>query len=128
MTKTMFKKYAIGFILSLALLAVVVAPVTALELDTDLNQLQSAAALPDEPLPTYIGNIISVILGVLGIIMVVLILYAGFLWMTDAGKGDNITKAKDIIRAAIIGLILIVAAYAITQFVINAITNAVGNS
>lgn len=65
--------------------------------------------------------IINAILGLLGIIFLVLTLYAGFLWMMAAGNEDQVGKAKNILTAAIIGIIIIVAAYAITNFVLTAI-------
>ncbi|PIR92378.1 hypothetical protein COU01_01910, partial [Candidatus Falkowbacteria bacterium CG10_big_fil_rev_8_21_14_0_10_44_15] len=59
----------------------------------------------------------------LGIIFLVLVLYAGFLWMTAAGNEDQVTKAKSILTTSIIGIVIIVAAYAIVTFVLDAILN-----
>ena len=64
-------------------------------------------------------------LGLLGIIAVVLIIYAGFLWMTARGESAQVDKAKDILKNALIGLIIITMAYGITAFVLNAIKTAV---
>ncbi len=64
-----------------------------------------------------VANIIKVVLGLLGIIAVSLIVYAGFLWMTAAGNEDNITKAKGIISASVIGLVIILSAFSITTYV-----------
>jgi len=75
-------------------------------------------------LPTLIGNLINIALGLLGIILVVLVVYAGFLWMTAAGSKEQVTKAKEILTRAIIGIIIVVAAYAISEYVISAITTA----
>ena len=65
-----------------------------------------------------------VLISLLGIIFVVLMVYAGFLWMTARGEKDQVTKAKDIIRNSIIGLIIIMTAYAITGFVVSRIVCA----
>ena len=65
--------------------------------------------------------VINGVLGLLGIIFLSLTFYAGFLWMTAQGNEDNVTKAKNILTTSIIGLIIIVAAYAITNFVLTAI-------
>ena len=65
--------------------------------------------------------VINGILGLLGIIFLVLVLYAGFLWMTAAGNEDQVTKAKSILTTSIIGIVIIVAAYAIVKFVLDAI-------
>lgn len=75
-------------------------------------------------LPELVGAFIQQAMALLGIILVVLVIYAGFLWMTAQGNDEKIKKAKQIISSAVIGLVLIFAAYAITGFVINAITNA----
>jgi len=88
----------------------------------------TGAAAAGQALPILIGRIIRTLLGLLGIIFVVLMVYAGFLWMTARGESDQVDKAKDIIRQAIIGLIIIMLAYAITGFVVNAIVTATGSA
>ena len=45
--------------------------------------------------------------------------YGGYLWMTARGNEEEVTKAKNLIKAAIIGLIIVLAAYAISIFVIK---------
>lgn len=66
-----------------------------------------------------ISQIIKVVLGFLGIIFLVLILYAGFTWMTAAGNEDKISTAKKTMTAAIIGVAIVLSAYMITYFVID---------
>ena len=66
---------------------------------------------------TVVGTIIKAFLGLLGIIFVILIIVAGFNWMTAGGDEAKIEKATSTIRSAVIGLIIVVAAYAITYFV-----------
>lgn len=68
-------------------------------------------------LPELIGSIVSVALSLIGFVFLVLALYAGFKWMTAQGEAKDVTKAKDTLVNATIGIILIVAAYAITNFV-----------
>ncbi len=75
-------------------------------------------------LPTLIGNIIAVLLSVLGIIFVVLVVYAGFLYLTSAGEADRVKKAKALLTQAVIGLVIIIAAYAIADFVIDSLVTA----
>ncbi|MEK7116179.1 MAG: hypothetical protein AAB879_02165 [Patescibacteria group bacterium] len=70
-------------------------------------------------LPTIIGRVIGVALTLLGTLLLAYILYGGFLWMTAGGEEKNVTKAKDIIKNAVIGLTIIVAAYALSTFVIK---------
>jgi len=76
-------------------------------------------------LPALIGNLINVLLSVLGIILVVIIVYAGYMWMTAGGDTDKVKKAKAWMANAVIGIVIIVAAYAISSFVIDAISNSV---
>lgn len=66
--------------------------------------------------PTAIGKIIGIALSFLGLIFFVLMIYGGFLWMSARGDGGQVTKAKDLIEAATIGLIIILSAYAVTAW------------
>jgi hypothetical protein len=79
-----------------------------------------------------VSTIIQVVLSLLAIIFLILMFYAGYLWMMAKGNEDDVKKAKDIIVAAIIGLVIIAAAYSITYFVFQNIGGAVsgggGNS
>lgn len=72
-----------------------------------------------------IAEIIRAVLMLLGIIFLALIVYAGFVWMTSAGNEEKITRAKKTIVAAVIGVAIIIFAYAITTFVITSISEAV---
>jgi ABC-type nickel/cobalt efflux system permease component RcnA len=67
---------------------------------------------------SMIGNIIKIVLSFLGIIFLVLIIQAGYLWMTAQGDQAKVQKAKDIMERAVIGLIIVVGAYAISEYVI----------
>ncbi len=69
-----------------------------------------------------VGTVIAVFTSLLGIVFLGLFLYAGTMWMIAAGDESKISKAKDTMRRAIIGLIIVVAAYAISQFVVLALT------
>lgn len=77
-------------------------------------------------LPEIIGGLINAVLGVLGIILVVYLVWAGFLWMTASGEEEKVKKAKSMIQQAVIGMVIIIAAYAISSFVITTLTTAVG--
>lgn len=71
-----------------------------------------------------VGGIIRAVLSVIGVIFLVLTVYAGVLWMTASGNEDKITKAKDILKSSVIGLIIVTAAYGITALVFNFIIGA----
>ena len=63
-----------------------------------------------------VANLLNVFFGLLGTIFVVLLVLAGYNWMTAAGRAEKVEKAQHTIKVAIIGLIIIASAYAITYF------------
>ncbi|HEX9664390.1 MAG TPA: hypothetical protein VGA49_01060, partial [Patescibacteria group bacterium] len=70
-------------------------------------------------LETTTGRIIGVFLGFLGVIALVLVLYAGFLWMTAGGNEEKVTKARKLMTSAVIGLIIILISGFITVFIMS---------
>jgi hypothetical protein len=91
------------------------------EIQANLDVVGETAELTKTDPRTIIGNIIKIFLGILGIIALVIVLYAGFLYMTSGGKPDQIEKAKKLMINAGIGLVIILSAYSITVFFFNAI-------
>ena len=75
-------------------------------------------------LPIVVGNIIRVALSLLGIIVLCLIVYAGFIWMTAGGDSKKVDTAKAILKNAVIGAIILFLAYAISAFIIKAVQTA----
>ncbi len=73
-----------------------------------------------------IANIIRIVLGFLGIIFIILIIYAGWLWLSAAGNADKIDKAKKVLIAAVIGLVIILASFAITSFILSKLLESTG--
>jgi hypothetical protein len=73
-----------------------------------------------------IARIIRIILGFLGILAVGLIIFAGWIWMTSAGNEEKIGQAKKILTNAVIGLIIVLSAFAITSYILNQLMG-VGN-
>ncbi|MFA5420943.1 MAG: hypothetical protein WC280_02895 [Patescibacteria group bacterium] len=73
-----------------------------------------------EGIASSIGIIIQYLLSFLGVIFMVLMVYGGILWMTASGNDQQVEKAKKIIVESILGLVIIVSAYAISILVINA--------
>lgn len=92
-------------------------------LDATAGEAQYTTTDQGGNIAVFIGNyIIKPILGIVGLVFLVLTLYAGILWMTAAGNTDMIKKAKDILVNSIIGIVIIAAAYAITEAIFNALT------
>lgn len=63
------------------------------------------------------GAVVRVAMGVLGTVGVILVIWAGFIWMTAGGNDQSIQKSKNIIKAVVIGTIILGSAYALTTFV-----------
>lgn len=82
--------------------------------DTDENSLH-----------VIVGQVIQVFLGLLATIFILLLVLAGYNWMTAAGSEDKVKKAQETIKVAIIGLLIILAAYIITYFVFLAVPEGV---
>lgn len=70
-----------------------------------------------------VGKIIGVVLSFVGVIFLVLIIYSGLTWMLAQGNESTIDKAKQTIIAATTGLVIVMAAYAITAFIGNQLSN-----
>lgn len=74
-----------------------------------------------------VARIIRVAMGLLGIVAVVIILIGGFTWMTAGGNEEKVGEAKKWIFAGVIGLAIILSAYALANFVITNLVNATTN-
>lgn len=66
-----------------------------------------------------ISKVIQVVLSMLGVVFLVLLIYGGFLWMTARGNEQQVEKAKEVMYSSIIGLIIVLGAYAISYFVLD---------
>ena len=88
------------------------------QVDTGVNYAEGIGLSDTDP-RIIIARVIRVILGFLGIIALVLILYAGWMYMMSGGAPDKIEKAKKILSSAAIGLVIILSAFAIASFILN---------
>lgn len=75
--------------------------------------------LGNDDIRITIANIIKVTLSLLGIITVVIMIWAGFEWMTAGGSEEKVTTAKKRLTQAVIGLAIVLSAYSITAFVVQ---------
>ena len=71
-----------------------------------------------------IAGIINLVLGFLGVLTTIIILIGGFKWMTSQGSSDKVDEAKKMIGAGVVGLVVILAAYAISRFVLAEVYEA----
>jgi len=88
-----------------------------------MNNFATGAGYGPASLTEVVGKIIKVVLSLLGLVAVVLIIIGGFQWMASGGNEEKIKGAKKLMGAAVIGLIIIVLAYAIATFVIGNLAN-----
>ena len=79
-------------------------------------------------LSTFVGNLIKTVLGATGIIFIIIAIYAGILYMIASGDDTKVKKAKSMLVQAVIGLIIIVAAYSLTYYVVNNLNIAAGGT
>lgn len=129
----MLIRYLLAFLLSFILIASFFAiPVSAFNFESHsgIKNTGSAAGydaanLTDVSFSQTVGKIIRILLSLIGVFFFLLFLYAGFIWMLSRGNTQDIEKAKKIMQNALIGLIVVLMAYAITVFVTQAITRAV---
>jgi cbb3-type cytochrome oxidase subunit 3 len=71
-----------------------------------------------------LGILIGAILSFIGVVFMVLIIYGGLMWMTARGNEQQVDKARDLIMQAVIGLIIVLAAYAVTAFIGEQLTSS----
>lgn len=118
MKKVLSNAYRLAYLAPLALAAQAHAQVS-------IDFPTSFAGFSTQDLKKTIQNIISIIVGFLGIITIIIILAGGFKWMTSGGNEDKIAESKKLISAGVVGLVVVLAAYAIASFVVSSLTAAV---
>jgi len=132
------KKKILSFVVSLFVVSLFALPVMVSAAPTDATPEQKvggtndvlginyggATGLGSKDVRTTVASIINVALGLLGIVAVVIILIGGFEWMTAGGNEEKTGEARNRIFAGIIGLAIILSAYALAQFVITSLTKA----
>lgn len=113
----------IFFVLTLAPLNIVAAQSFNFNNDSGLNITSEEAGFATgenaETVDSIIGTIIYAILGLVGVIFFGLIIFSGVKWMTSNGNEETIKKAQEGLINAIIGLVITIAAYAISYFLIS---------
>ncbi|MDD5039550.1 MAG: pilin [Patescibacteria group bacterium] len=109
------KKITVGLLTAAAVLLPVVASA-----QVNINKVNgSTFNLGTADLESAVVNIVQWVLGFLGLVAVIMILIGGFQWMTAGGNEEKVASAKKIISAAVIGLIVILLAWAIVIFVVS---------
>ncbi len=120
------RRLVLAFIVTLSLFIVSDVALAQSVQPTDFGIEQAAATgLPANDIRVVIARIIQALLGFLGLVILVLILYGGFLWMTAGGNEEQIGRAKKTLANAGIGFGVTISAFAITTFIISQLVGAV---
>lgn len=101
---------------------------TNLEINKQAGALSASAGFDpstgSNSISETVATLIKTFLGFLGIIFIVLVVWAGYNWMTAAGNEEKVSKATTTLYRAVIGLIITLSAYAITYFVFRTLGEA----
>jgi len=126
MQKRMFKKAMImAAIMIIVPVFAFALPALAQGPNLGINYTSSLNLANGDP-RTAAVSLVKLMMTFLGIIAVVIMLFGGFKWMTAAGNEDKVAEAKKLIAAGIIGLIIILSAFLIVNFVVTNVSNSLG--
>lgn len=84
-------------------------------------------AAKDGDLKSNLITIINYLLLFLGLVLLGIVLYAGVLIVTSNGDSEQVTKGRDIIMYALLGVIVIVLSYTIVNFITDVATTGDNN-
>lgn len=87
---------------------------------------EKGAGFGQTDLPTIVANIIAALLSIVGLVLLGLIVYGGFIWFKARGNEKEVERAKNIMTDAIIGLVIVMIAYALSKFVVCSVLKATG--
>ncbi len=89
-------------------------------IDTGLGKTAEGATINTAvKIEQYTGIVIKALFSILGVIFLGIVIYAGLVWILSQGKNDEITRAREMIIWAVVGLAIVLAAYALTDFVVG---------
>ena len=100
--------------------------VSAQEMNQGLENFANITGYQQAELTEIIARTIKIILGFLGLVAVIIIIWGGITWMTSKGEPEKVTKAKKIIISGLIGLALVVFSYAIATFIVGKLLEIAG--
>ena len=122
---TRIRRFLPGFFaLAAVALALFFVPDAAMAQDFGLGNLTAEGfGLRGGSATDFVGGMISIVVGILGVVLVGLLVYGGILYMTSAGNEKRVESGKQVITWAIIGLVVVMSAFIISRFVIGAITD-----
>jgi len=118
-------------IIYLVLTLIVFTPVIVLGADPILSGVANKSGYDvknttETTISLQVGRIISGALSLVGTIFLALTIYAGILWMTASGNDEQVSKSIGILKTSIIGLVIVMSAYLITNFVLSNTDSSTG--
>ena len=129
MSKRFLSHLIVFSLLLLVGVGLFVAPVGAVSSqDTfGITEFGQETVLGSEDIRVTIAKIIRAILGFLGVIAVVIVLYGGYEYMTSGGSEEKVLRGRQIIINGVIGLAIILSAFSIAHFVLRQLSAATGS-
>ncbi len=127
-----FKKFIIISLFAIIFSGVLFSVVSTATVGDALNVLDrnvvpatniTGSSIPQGDLAEAAGFWIKIALSVVGVLFFVLIFYAAFTWMVSEGEEEKVKKSRNTIVASVIGLMIIVSSYAVTNIIINNFVN-----
>ncbi len=119
-------------VLAISILGILMFGFSALAFDpnsTGLTNTATAAGYDTgkTDLVTMIGTIINAALGLIGLVLMILIVISGIMWMIAGDVPANVQKAKDMMKNAIIGVVIIAISYTASTYIFNLIIKIQGS-
>lgn len=93
-----------------------------------IESIGTRLGLGEADLKDTVLNILNLVLGLLSLVAVIMIIIGGFTWLTAGGNEEKVDRAKKIISAAVIGLIIVLLAWAVVIFVAKTTSNVTTNA
>ncbi|MFC1598702.1 hypothetical protein ACFL2U_01695 [Patescibacteria group bacterium] len=122
----MFKKIKLP-ILSILIFSLLIAPQLVFaqsEIEDGFDILKKFAGFVDKDIREIAASLINQAIGLVGIILIAIIVIAGFKWMLSGGSEEKVAEARRTLVAAIIGTVIIFTSYSIANFVMDTLLKA----
>lgn len=119
-------RYSVALLLSFTTCLLLSVNVFALDLGQGLVKDAAEGAgysktTTETTLAETVGTVIKAVLSLVGVVFTFLIAYAGNMWLSARGEAGEIEKAQKLITGAIMGLVITLAAYTLSNFAVNAL-------
>lgn len=121
------KKRVVALVYSLLTLSLVLPAATqayTLTFDDSSRTLATTTLLGTKDPAYIVFTVVNTGLIFLGMITVIIVIAAGFMWIFAGGVEEKITKAKDLLKGAVIGLVIVLMSYGLSQYVFTVLVKA----